>query len=718
MEKATYRITLAFLLIFIAIWAPVMKIAYFNPGEVNLGILDIAAISLVIAGILTFVLMPALLFRWFGRLAVYGLLGLASAALVNTFFVISAPRVLDDGLAIAHSLDYGRLAVTAVAVAGAIVLGILHNRHFSRSILQLSLTGVFSIAAGFSVLALWGAPASQGSAIWKAVSATERGIELSSQKNILVLSFDQLQGSVAAGVLRRNRSLAKKYDGFVVFPDAASVYPNTSYSIASMLTGRLAQKKSDDFKQAVRGRNFVRSAMASGFAGSIAIGDMECDICVSKGSAAFERDRIGHEFLHLLSLASGQAFGGGAGAIVWATTPIMGMTLGKTAVDWIWKLDIHAFNSSVDRMTVASDKPVVLFRHYYATHQPVMYTEQCALVAETEIGQVQSLAGVEGEVTCVLQSVAMMIDRLKEHGLLEQTMIVITSDHGYEKNINTDDASPLADELLFESSGFVGIDNIKPVGSYNPTIFFKDFGSRGAVRESAAHVSLLDIAATVCETTGTCHADIEGRSLRSDIGPRERRYWRYFGGVEHRMDGGVDRLHSGLDKWWEVRTFEGSIKDGLAKSMAVAPSVSATGSIAGIGDRLGFETGGRGNGFKSDGFSDAEDWGSWTLGKRASLIVQVDSTPSNLTMSTSAFVPRENDRMNVSVSVNGHLLGRALYTHDSSRQTLSFPIPPELLNGSTITIDLEMDNPQSPAELGLSEDARPLGIALSWISFS
>jgi hypothetical protein len=695
-----------------------MKIVYFNPGEINLGILDIAAISLVIAGILTFLFMPALLFRRSGRLAVYGLIGLVSAALVNTFFVISASKVLDDGSAIAHSLDYGRLAVTAAAVAGSIILGIFHNRHISRSIIQLGLTGVFSIAAGFSLLALWNAPPSQGSEIWNAVSAPEHGIELSPQKNILVLSFDQIQGSVTAGVLRRNRSLAKKYDGFVVFPDAASVYPNTNYSLASTLAGKMTQKKSDDFKKVVRGRNFVRSAMANGFAGSIAIGDMECNICVSKGSAAFERDRIGHEFLQLLSLASGQAFGGGAGAIVWAMTPIIGMPLGKTAVDWIWKLDIHAFTSSVDRMTVASEKPVVQFRHYYATHQPVMYNEQCALVAETEVGRVQSLAGVEGEVICVLQSVARMIDKLKEQGLYEQTMIIITSDHGYETNINADDASPLADELLFEGSAFVGVDNIKPVGSYNPTIFFKDFGSRGAVRESAAHVSLLDIAATVCESIGTCHADFEGRSLRSDSGPRERRYWRYFGGVEHRMDGGVDRLHYGLDKWWEVRTFEGSIKDGLARSMAAAPSVSATGSFAGIGDRLGFEQGGLGNRFKAGGFSDAEHWGSWTLGKRASLIVPMNAAPSRLTMNASAFVPREHDKMNISVSLNGHKLGSALYTHGSSQQTFSFPIPPELLDGSTITIDLEMDNPQTPAELGLSRDARPLGIALSWISFS
>jgi hypothetical protein len=204
--------------------------------------------------------------------------------------------------------------------------------------------------------------------------------------------------------------------------------------------------------------------------------------------------------------------------------------------------------------------------------------------------------------------------------------------------------------LLFKGSGFVGVDNIKPVGSYNAAILFKDFGSRGAAHESDAHVSLIDIAATVCESTGTCHADLEGRSLRADLGPRERRYWRYFGGAEHRMDGGVDRLHNGLDRWWEVRTFEGSIEDGLARSMAVAPSVSATGSIAGIGDRLGFETGGRGNGFKAGGFSDAEDWGSWTLGKRASLIVPVDSTPSRLTIRASAFVPRENDKMSISVS--------------------------------------------------------------------
>ena len=111
-----------------------------------------------------------------------------------------------------------------------------------------------------------------------------------------------------------------------------------------------------------------------------------------------------------------------------------------------------------------------------------------------------------------------------EHDVGPERPAELDGDHGYDGPINTRRYQNLADsssfdaaDLLFYGSAFSGADNFKAAGTYNATLLFKDFGSRGALQVSDAPASLLDIAATVCDAIGGCAAELEGASLRRPL---------------------------------------------------------------------------------------------------------------------------------------------------------------------------------------------------------
>jgi arylsulfatase A-like enzyme len=258
--------------------------------------------------------------------------------------------------------------------------------------------------------------------------------------------------------------------------------------------------------------------------------------------------------------------------VAFLTQPFVRQKLGPTAVKASWKLDADAFQASVRNAHLTSDRPVVQYRHYFATHQPILYDKDCRVTDELNVQSNQSLAGAEGEVTCVLTRFGEFVDKLKQLGVYDRTMLFLVSDHGYETNINAS-KEPLAREFLFPGSATLGPMNIKPAGAYNPSLFFKDFGQRGPLREVGAPASLIDVSATVCAAMDGCGFPVEGRSLKDPIpNDRVRRYWRYFGGGDTRFEGGEDRLHRGMGKWWERRSFTGTIPAGLVPSLAQAPA--------------------------------------------------------------------------------------------------------------------------------------------------
>jgi hypothetical protein len=551
----TGRFAAVLFLAFLLVWMPALKIVFYNPKD-SLGIADLAIISLGIAACIAIIALLVLWHRTFGLLVIYLLLGLLAAATINTFLVPSDAAVL-DGATLAAGISTPKVAITLAVVAGSIAAWFLRDR--SAKIVMTTFVAVLAYAVIFSGTALWKTPI-HAPAI--RVSSGESILNLSPERNILVISFDQMQGSVVAGLIKRHPDIAAKFDGFTVFKDAASVYPNTNYSMASVLTGQMPKYKVDDLDHAISTQNIIRESIKKGYAAGFTMAERECDICLPKYPPGFAAGGVINKAIQLFTVASQQAFGGGDTVAV-VMGAFLGRRLGPTTAKYSWKLDIPAFLDTIENLQVSSQQPVVQYRHYYATHQPVVHSTKCKVRSETWIKKNQSLGGVRREVACVLRSFGRLLDKLKEKGIYDQTMIILVSDHGNEMNINSNQGKSAA-SLLFPGSATAGDGNVKPAGAYNPTLVFKDFGARGQVREVSDHASLLDVSATVCEAIGGCDLALEGQSLRVEIpADRVRRYWRYFGGKEHLKD----RYHYGLDEWWEIRSFSGSLVSGLVPSL-------------------------------------------------------------------------------------------------------------------------------------------------------
>jgi hypothetical protein len=563
------RALAVFALVFVIVWMPSIKIIFYNVTEENLSIVDLFIINLGIAALAALL---ALAFVWSRVLWLLGLsllLGLGAAAVLNTFLIPSGPNVLDGIMESDGGLVLKR-AVTVGAVVASLGLFVflLMRKEAAFSLARAVTIGVCSYAAFFSAMALWTVPVGSSLLLDPAEVV---GLQLSPERNILIVSFDQMQGSVVRGVLRRNPELAARLDGFTFFPDAASVYPNTSYSLSSVLLGRVPTGPEEYFDAVIPQQNILRAGQAKGYAPGWTFAQQVCDICSPKTPAGFERARVAEQAAQLYSLAVQQAFGIGVRTVAFLAQPFVRQKLGPTATRASWKLDADAFQVSVRNAHLTSDRPVVQYRHYFATHQPILYDKDCRVKDQLEVRANQSLAGAEGEITCVLTRFGEFVDKLKELGVYDRTMLFLVSDHGYESSINASE-EPLAREFLFPGSATLGPQNIKPAGAYNPSLFFKDFGQRGPLREVGSPASLIDVSATVCAAMDGCGLPLEGHSLTDAI-PDDRVlwFWRYFGGDETRFDGGEDRLHKGMGKWWERRSFTGTIPAGLVPALARPP---------------------------------------------------------------------------------------------------------------------------------------------------
>ncbi|OGD21676.1 MAG: hypothetical protein A2W03_17220 [Candidatus Aminicenantes bacterium RBG_16_63_16] len=146
--------------------------------------------------------------------------------------------------------------------------------------------------------------------------------------------------------------------------------------------------------------------------------------------------------------------------------------------------------------------------------------------------------------------------------------------------------------------------------------------------------------------------------------------------------------------------------------LALAAPVLEMGSV------ISFADSGNANPFKSGSWSYAEDWGAWTNGNTAHLVLPLAQVPREdliLAGVVRAYVNDKNPRQEIEVLVNGRPVNRWVF-RDGGLQHIEVRIPASFVQDyfikPLIRITFEIKNPVSPAELGLSGDKRPLGLGV------
>ncbi|MFA0113362.1 sulfatase-like hydrolase/transferase [Vibrio sp. 10N.261.46.E11] len=350
------------------------------------------------------------------------------------------------------------------------------------------------------------------------VGFSEEVVTFSRGLNVIHFLFDELQGDVLDELIKSNEDYKEMFEGFTHFPDTASNYPTTEMSIPAILTGRIYDNylggKKEFLSSIVASRNTLPAVLEDeGYSvsnhGGCNYGLFEN--CSVIGERTLNNGQLySSEYLQLLDLA------------LFRVTPDVFKNNVYNDEAWliqkIWKKeeDVYAGTSYVGLShklfskyneqvkLIESEDPTYRFFHSLMTHSPIWLNAQCMPLEAP--GQ-HSLSNRMGETACALSHLSDFINKLKKLGIYDNTLIIVSSDHG--SNYRPAELSALFPLLRV------------PYSSASSSLMIKPINSSGPFRVDRYPASLSDISATILDAVGVT-SKFPGIPLLSHDRPEQR----------------------------------------------------------------------------------------------------------------------------------------------------------------------------------------------------
>ena len=325
--------------------------------------------------------------------------------------------------------------------------------------------------------------------------------EFSSTLNLVHLLPDGFQGDIAREVLDDHPELSARLEGFSLYRDHLGMYQGTAPSVPTIFTGRPF-----DFKAGysvgrtideMRSYAYPVRLQENGF--RLDYVTLSTAYCVEGAASCVTRPfndlkargyfRHKHEhysyaarqladltlFRHLPMYLKEKVYNGGNW--FFADTTLDGTSPWPDPVLREW----------IDNMVVAGPQPRYKWYHYIGAHIPPRWDAECVFNHELERTRKQYY----DQSLCVLTGIARFAEKLREHGIFDNTAIIISGDHGV--NIEPDD-----NQGRKPNSGlYAGV-----IGAARPTLMIKPLRSQEAFQVSDLPTSLIDIAPTALDLVG------------------------------------------------------------------------------------------------------------------------------------------------------------------------------------------------------------------------
>jgi hypothetical protein len=396
-----------------------------------------------------------------------------------------------------------------LVAAAVVVLAGLSMRHprVARGVL-LTLNGILALT---TTVTLAMAPRTM------MTGDPEDVFKFSPKQNVLVVLFDGLQSDVADRVLRSDRALAARFDGFRFFKDTVAIAPTTILNMPAIHSGEHYQRQralGPYFTGAIERRSFINRFSQAGYATTLVYPiDGVCPArvtsCVRTADPRSTRARFTSEAMRLFDLSVFRV------SPVWMKRRIYagGRWLLSGQLDRPDEINrIIQGNRFLEevarRMVVASERPTLKLLHIVSTHTPYVLESNCRTVGNS------ALRHLEPQVHCALRAAGTILASLKDNGLYDNTIVLVLADHGVNPGVYGDTASDLATRFSHLA------------GAANPVFLLKPLGSHGALTDAPGAVYLADVGATLCAASGACDVPlgIPAGQARAD---RPRRFHAY-----------------------------------------------------------------------------------------------------------------------------------------------------------------------------------------------
>jgi arylsulfatase A-like enzyme len=149
----------------------------------------------------------------------------------------------------------------------------------------------------------------------------------------------------------------------------------------------------------------------------------------------------------------------------------------------------------------AAESPFFLFLHYWDTHTPYHCPKKYSKIRRSKHSKIDIIASkYEGAVSYVDKSIGDLIAVLKKQQILDNTWIIVTSDHG---------ESLTEHDMFFDHHGLYDVTTHVPLIFYNQKFFSRP-------KKIPAFIQHIDLVPTILDYMGIDHTNLEcdGTSLR------------------------------------------------------------------------------------------------------------------------------------------------------------------------------------------------------------
>lgn len=376
-----------------------------------------------------------------------------------------------------------------------------------------------------------------------AISHSKQSVEneqpfvLSEKKNIFVLGFDGVPGKIVSELLNEDITYSRDFKDFVVFRNAISQSPATRASLTGELFGTQDYKSLGDTEDAL-----ISALKAEGLSEKMLLNQVADsyqhlynwgkNIKWPEDATHFQSSVDTFNFFkysiariwtrHILNLLNW----GDNGKIIlpyiigsYTESGLSWRILMGASPEWDQTLNSTTFlyDELMERMSVGASELSVRYLHFTFTHYPVDFDESCNFRGDNKQWHAshQNYEGVVLEGRCALHRFSLFIDKLKDLGIYDNTLIVLKSDHGKPAEY----FSEYPDNLMINGHPMWGYNR------YRPTLMIKNFGAdKPEITYKDELVLINDLAKTLCvksEIDVDCKVfpgiDLLGESLELDM---------------------------------------------------------------------------------------------------------------------------------------------------------------------------------------------------------
>ena len=622
----------------------------------------------------------------FARLIAALLFGAGLAIWINSTFLVGVYGAFDGRTAI--EVDALSLNSIAQLLLMVLVFAFAINRSFSKNglkqlrVLAAVVVSIAVLTGAFSIFSKLNEPE------LVTVDDSEFFRYSKSNPNLLFIISDELQGDYFEALV--DERLKRDLEGFIWYRDTAANFPTTIAGLPALLTSKIYDNTLDidEFYEEI-GQHSIANLFANDGGVVTYTTELPKNEKLFPPGSLTSLGRLDPDQLTPYQEVINYSLFRASPDVLKAKVYNSGNWLVRIAPD---KSNIAGLlGNSVQKLHYASsqkvvvdqDRPTFKFHHYFLTHSPTIMDGRCRVVGVVE----SSFDNKVNEANCAFKEYVRILDQLKDAGVYDNTMIVISSDHG---------SVYMPDEFSREV----------PYSKASSTLLIKPLGSTAPFSASDMPAQLSDIPITVANAFDLDNSyggvDLLEPPQSSD---RVREFSNYVWTKEY---------HSwSKDRVPPIKKFQinGPLKN--PQSWEADKRLP----FLGCDEKINFNNVSNQTYYNSAGLSGIEPGGIWADKDVAEISIRVDKdcAVSTAVFELDAFLMGAHNLQKASVFRNGELMENVRIEASQSRPILLSLQLDESSEYQVFRFDFQ--NPARPIDLGLNNDKRTLSFRFISLEF-